>query len=134
MFKPSNDYSNILFVRLVVSFVLQNGFQNGETVEQTKETIENGHKKWTDDEVQDLNELLKEKPCLWDMYTKWEVKERAYAELAEHFDSSSAIVKAKINFLRKQTWSRNGKRIKKKSGQATDKKYVSGCFTNKSSF
>ena len=114
IFKPSNDYSNILFVRLVVSFVLQNGFQNGGTVEQTKETIENGHKKWTDDEVQDLNELLKEKPCLWDMYTKWEVKERAYAELAEHFDSSSAIAKAKINFLRKQTWSRNGKRIKNK--------------------
>ena len=100
------------------SFVLQNGFQNGGTVEQTKETIENGQKKWTDDEVQDLNELLEEKPCLWDMfpneYTKREVKERAYVELAEHFDSSSAIVKAKINFLRKQTWSRNGKRIKNK--------------------
>ena len=118
MFKPSNDYSNILFVGLVVSFVLQNGFQNGGTVEQTKETIENGQKKWTDDEIQELNELLEEKPCLWDMfsneYTKREVKERAYAELAEHFDSSSAIVKAKINFLRKQTWSRNGKRIKNK--------------------
>ena len=116
MFKPSNDYANILFVRLVVSFILQNGFQNGGTVKQTKETIENGQKKWTDVEVQDLNELLEEKPCLWYMfsneYTKWKVKERA--ELAEHFDSSSAIVKPKINFLRKQTWSRNGKRIKNK--------------------
>ena len=118
MFKPSNDYSNILFVGLVVSFVLQNGFQNGGTVEQTKETIENFQKKWTDDEIQELNELLEEKPCLWDMfsneYTKREVKERAYAELAEYFDSSSAIVKAKINFSRKQIKSRNGKRIKKK--------------------
>ena len=41
-------------------------------------------------------------------------RELNYVELAEHFDSSSAIVKAKINFLRKQTWSRNGKRIKNK--------------------
>ena len=78
--------------------------QSGETVEQTKETIKNNKKKWTDDEVQDLIELLEEKACLWDIfsneYTKREVKERAYAELAEHFDSSSAIVKAKINVLK----------------------------------
>ena len=51
-------------------------------------------------------ELLEEKPCLWDIfsskYTKREVKERAYTELAEHVDSSSAIVKAKINALRAQ--------------------------------
>ena len=32
--------------------------QSGETVEQTKEAIKNGKKKWTDDEVQDLNQLL----------------------------------------------------------------------------
>ena len=32
--------------------------QSGETVEQTKETIKNGTKKWTDDEVQDLIKLL----------------------------------------------------------------------------
>ena len=71
--------------------------QSKETVEQTKKTIKNGKKKWTNNEVQDLIELLEEKPCLWDIfpneYTKGEVKERAYAELAEHFDSSSAIVK-----------------------------------------
>ena len=80
--------------------------QSEETVEQTKETIKNGKKKWTDGEIQDLTELLEEKPCLWDSfskdYTKREVKERAYAELAEHLDSSSAIVKAKINVLREQ--------------------------------
>ena len=60
---------------------------SGETVEQTKETIKNGKKKWTNDEVQDLFELLKEKPCLWDIfsneYTKREVKERAYEESVE---------------------------------------------------
>ena len=63
------------------------GSQRGETVEETKETIKNDKKKWTDDEVQDLNELLGEKPCLSDSfpneYTKREVKERAYAELAD---------------------------------------------------
>ena len=32
--------------------------QSGETVEQTKETINNGKKKWAADEVQDLTELL----------------------------------------------------------------------------
>ena len=37
--------------------------QSGEAVEETKETTENGKKKWTDDEVQELNELLEEKPC-----------------------------------------------------------------------
>ena len=63
------------------------GSQRGETVEETKETIKNDKKKWTDDEVQDLNELLGEKPCLSDSfpneYTKREVKERAYAKLAD---------------------------------------------------
>ena len=43
-------------------------WQIGETVEQTKETIKNGKKKWTNDEVQDLIELLEEKPCLWDIF------------------------------------------------------------------
>ena len=60
--------------------------QSGEVVEQTKETIKNGKNKWTYDEVQDLIELLKEKPCSWNIfsndYTKREVKERTYAELA----------------------------------------------------
>ena len=63
------------------------GSQRGETVEETKETIKNDKKKWTDDEVQDLNELLGEKPCLSDSfpneYTKRVVKERAYAELED---------------------------------------------------
>ena len=97
--------------------------QRGETVEQTKETIKNGKKKWTDDKVQDLIELLEEKPCLWDIfsneYTKREMKERAYAELAKHSDSSSAIVKAKILVA---SWSRNGKRIGNKKGSGNRRK------------
>ena len=57
--------------------------QSGETVEQTKENIKNGKKKWTDDEAQDLTELPEEKPWLWDNFAnnseKKEVKERACA-------------------------------------------------------
>ena len=55
--------------------------QSGEAVEQTKENIKNGKKKWRDDEAQDLTELPEEKPWLWDNFAnkseKKEVKERA---------------------------------------------------------
>ena len=51
------------FGQLFLSFYKMDS-QNGETVEQTKETAKNGKKKWTDDEVQDLIQLLEEKPCL----------------------------------------------------------------------
>ena len=54
-----------------------------------------------------------------------EVTERAYAELAEYFDSSSAIVKAKINVLRVKYSQEMTKELKTKSGQVTDKKNVS---------
>ena len=53
------------------------------------------------------------------------MKERAYAELAKHFDSSSAIIKAKVNALRAQLGREMAKESKTKSGQATDEKYVS---------
>ena len=53
------------------------------------------------------------------------MKGRAYAELAEQFDSSSAIVKAKINALRTQFGREMTKELKIKSFQATDEKYVS---------
>ena len=45
------------------------------------------------------------------------MKERAYAELTEHFDSSSAIVKAKINALRAQLGREMAKESKATSGQ-----------------
>ena len=52
------------------------------------------------------------------------MKERAYAELLEHFDSPSAIVKAKINALRVQlSWKMA--RESKTSCQAIDEKYIS---------
>ena len=61
-------------VRSVVYFVLQMDSQSGETVEQTKETIKNGKKKWVDDKVQDVMELLEEKPCLWDFFSNEYIK------------------------------------------------------------
>ena len=79
------------FGQLFLSFYKMDS-QSGERADQTKETIKNGKKKWRDDEVQDLIDLLEEKPCLCDIlsneYNKREVKERAHAELAKHFDSS----------------------------------------------
>ena len=74
---------------------------------ESGETVENGEKKRTDDEVQDLIELLKEKPCLWNIflneYTKRQVKERVYAELVEHFGSSlqaiSEVITMSLHFL-----------------------------------
>ena len=52
------------------------------------------------------------------------MKEKACAELAEHFDSSSAIVKVKINELIAQLGREIAKESKTKSGPATDEKYV----------
>ena len=46
--------------------------------------------------------------------TKRAAKERDYAELAEHFDSPSAIVKAKINALRAQLGRQMAKNRKQK--------------------
>ena len=45
------------FDHLFLSFYKMDS-QSGKTVEQTKETIKNGKKKWADDEFQDLIELL----------------------------------------------------------------------------
>ena len=53
------------------------------------------------------------------------MKEKACAELAEDFDSSSAIVKVKINELIAQLGREMAKESKTKSGPATDEKYVS---------
>ena len=62
--------------------------------------------KWTDDEAQVLIELLEEPTCLWDIYsndyTKREQKKKAYTELAEDFETTSANVKSKISSLRAQ--------------------------------
>ena len=50
--------------------------------------------------------MLEEKPCLWDVfdkaYTKRDVKEIAYTEIANSLDTNIESIKAKINGLRAQ--------------------------------
>ena len=50
--------------------------------------------------------MLEEKPCLWDVfdkeYTKRDVKEIAYTEIASSLDTNIESIKAKINGLRAQ--------------------------------
>ena len=50
--------------------------------------------------------MLEEKPCLWDVfdkeYTKRDVKEIAYTEIANSLDTNIGSIKAKINGLRAQ--------------------------------
>ena len=120
------------FRQLFLSFYKMDS-KSGETIEQTKEMIKNGKKKWTDDEVQDLTELLEEKLCLLDIfsneYTERVVKERAYTELAKHFDFSSAIAKAKINALRAQLGREMAKESKtKRVRQQAKSMLANGCF------
>ena len=77
--------------------------------------------KWSDDEVNEFIELLEEWTCLWDIHSKRELREKAYSEIAEHFDSTSASVKTKINAFRAQLGREIEKESKTKSGQATSK-------------
>ena len=55
------------FGQLFLSFY-KIDWESRETVGQTKETIKNYKKIWIDHEVQDLIELLEEKPCLRDVF------------------------------------------------------------------
>ena len=57
--------------------------------------------------------------------TQRELREKAYSEIAEHFDSTSTSVKTKINALRAQLGREIGKETKTKSGQATSEQYIS---------
>ena len=54
------------FHQLFLLFYIMDS-QSGETV---KGNYKKCKKKWTDDEVQDLIELLEKKPCLWDIFLK----------------------------------------------------------------
>ena len=51
-------------------------------------------------------DMLEGKPCLWDFfdkeYTKRDVKEIAYTEIASSLDTSIESIKANINGLRTQ--------------------------------
>ena len=73
--------------------------------------------------------MLEEKLCLWDVfdqeYTKRDVKEIAYTEIASSLDTNIESIKAKINGLRAQFEREIAKVNKTKSGQSTDELYAS---------
>ena len=77
--------------------------KEGNTAKKTKSK---GGKDWTDEEISLLIDMLEEKPCLWDVfdngYTKRDVKEIAYTEIASSLDTNIESLKAKINGFRAQ--------------------------------
>ena len=77
--------------------------KEGNTAKKTKSK---GGKDWTDEEISLLIDMLEEKLCLWEVfdqeYTKRDVKEIAYTEIASSLDTNIESIKAKINGLRAQ--------------------------------
>ena len=100
--------------------------KEGSTVKKTKSK---GGNDWTDEEISLLIDMLEKKPCLWDVfdkeYTKRDVKEIAYTEIASSLDKNIESIKAKINELRAQLGREVAKVNKTKSGQSTDELYAS---------
>ena len=100
--------------------------KEGNTAKKTKSK---GGKDWTDEEISLLIDMLEEKPCLRDAfdkeYTKRDVKEIAYTDIASSLDTNIESIRAKINGL----WAQLGREVAKvnktKSGQSTDELYAS---------
>ena len=86
-------------------------------------------KEWTDDETSLLIDMLEVNPCLWDIYhtdySKRDLKEIAYTEIATSLDTNITSIKAKINSLRTQLGREMAKEKCTKSGQSTDELYGS---------
>ena len=63
-------------------------------------------KEWNDNEIMDFIDMLEENPCLWDVfhkdYSKRDIKEIAYTNMATAFETNVSSVKTKINGLRAQ--------------------------------
>ena len=74
--------------------------KEGNTAKKTKSK---GGKDWTDEEISLLIDMLEEKPCLRDAfdkeYTKRDVKEIAYTDVASSLDTNIESIRAKINGL-----------------------------------
>lgn len=86
-------------------------------------------KKWSNDDVSLLIELLEERACLWNVcdksYHLKDVRERALNEMSDSLDASPAEIKTKILTLRSQLGREITKVNRTKSGQSTDQLYKS---------
>lgn len=86
-------------------------------------------KEWTDDEIISFIDMLEDNPCLWDVfhkdYSKRDIKEIAYTNIAGAFETNVTSVKTKINGLRAQLGREKAKETKTKSGQGADELYES---------
>ena len=86
-------------------------------------------KKWSNDDVSLLIELLEERACLWNVYDKSyhlkDVRDRALNEMSDCLDASPADIKTKILTLRSQLGREITKVNRTKSGQSTDQLYRS---------
>lgn len=106
---------------------------NKKKPEKAKKTPKADSKKsakdWTDEETTMLIEFLESKPCLWDVYqpeySKRDIKEIAYSEMASNFDTDIASIKQKLNNLRTRFGKELSKERNTKSGQATEELYNS---------
>ena len=76
--------------------------------------------------------MLEPSSCLWDIYrtdySKRDLKEIAYTEIAASLDTNITSIKAKINSLRTQLARDMEKEKCTKSGRSTDELYASKCI------
>ena len=78
--------------------------------------------------------MLEANPCLWDIYhthySKRDLKEIAYTEIATSLDTNITSIKAKLNSLRTHLGREMAKEKSSKSGQSTDELYASKWIHN----
>ena len=112
--------------------VIEEKKKDESSATKTKKVKEKGKEKkakdWTDEEITLLIEMLEERPCLWDVfdkeYSKRDVRDVAYTDIASALDVTIESLKAKVNGLRAQFGRELAKVNKTKSGQSTDELYV----------
>ena len=103
--------------------------KNCEKKKEKKDPKAKSAKEWTDDETSSLIDMLEANPCLWDIYhtdySKRDLKEIAYTEIAISLDTNITSIKANINSLRTQLEREMAKQKNAKSRQRTDELYAS---------
>ena len=103
--------------------------KNCEKKKGKKDPKAKSAKEWTDDETSLLIDMLEANPCLWDIYhtdySKRDLKEIAYTEIATSLDTNIVSIKAKINSQKTQLGREMAKEKSTKSRQSTDELYAS---------